>query len=66
MNNQINNQAVRVELARWRVSLDEFAQLLGITPEGVNRMLADELPENNQQMLINALRFHFKMAKNEK
>lgn len=54
----MNNIKIRIELTKRDVKYWELARLMGISVPTLNRRLRDELPEAEQDQIVELIRQH--------
>lgn len=58
----MNNAKIRNELARTRLKYWELARIMGIHEGSLSRKLRDELPEEEQNRIVDLIRQHVKQT----
>lgn len=54
----MNNVKIRVELTKSGVKYWELARLMGVSVPTLNRRLRDELPDEEQDRIVDLIRQH--------
>lgn len=58
----MNNAKIRNELSRTRLKYWELARIMGIHEGSLSRKLRDELPEEEQNRIVDLIRQHVKQT----
>ena len=59
---RMNNAKIRNELSRTRLKYWELARIMGIHEGSLSRKLRDELPEEEQNRIVDLIRQHVKQT----